>query len=75
MGANGQLQLLLENSKSIRRHNQVQKNLRITSPTGKVTPFEFQVNISCQDRDIRKCQIFCMMHQTKTPPLPAMAGL
>ena len=39
-GAKGQLQLLLENSKSIRGHNHVQKNLRITSPTGKGSPFD-----------------------------------
>ena len=38
--ANVQLQRHLENSKSKKGHNYVQKNLRITSPTGTGSPFD-----------------------------------
>ena len=61
-GANTQLQQLLENSKTIKKHNYVKKNLRITSPTGMGSPFdskqlsEFQVNVFSNERDIRKHQ-------------------
>ena len=39
-GANARLQLLLENSKSIKEHNYVRKILRITSPTDMGSPFD-----------------------------------
>ena len=39
VGANARLQLLLENSKSKEGHNYAGKKLRITSPTGKGSPF------------------------------------
>ena len=59
-GANAQLQLLLENSKSRKGHNYVKKVLKVTCPSGMGSPFdvnnlsEFQVNIFSNDRDIRK---------------------
>ena len=39
-GANAQLQLLLEASKSKKGHNYIEKNLRIASPTDMGSPFD-----------------------------------
>ena len=40
MGANAQLQLLLENFKLKKGHKYVKKKLRITSPIGMGSPFD-----------------------------------
>ena len=62
-GANAQLQLLLENSKSKKGHKIVKNVLRDTYPTYKSSPFDskqpvFQVYICSNDRDIRKMSKF-----------------
>ena len=39
-GANAQLQLVLENSKSNKGHNHVKRTLRVICPTGMGSPFD-----------------------------------
>ena len=77
-GANARQQLLLENSKSKKRHNHVKKIRGLPPLLVWVSLLivknckEFQVNISSNDRDIIKCQI-CF--DTMTPAPPPTTGL
>ena len=71
---NRDIRLHLEISKSKKGHNFVQKNWRITSPTGIGPLFivsdysELQINIFGKNTDIRKCQSFRTTPPTTTPP-------